>query len=93
MDKNITICAKCEWFIREGRIWHEQYCGAVDVMLPEGTNFVTGQHGLGVTSFGGRPQPGPYARDINRTGHCEHFITKMSLRERIFGRKANPCQT
>ena len=67
----MTICANCKFFIKNGPIWYDQYCGASErrkVIDP-----VTGEEGYaGKNDFGTAyvsDQQFDFARDVNH-GSC-----------------------
>jgi len=71
----MNICAKCRFFKRNGPIWYDQFCLAVEnepAIDPQ-----TGEKGWAAKNDLGRRlvtnQQHPYARDINPSGECSLY--------------------
>jgi hypothetical protein len=68
----MTICINCKYFIQNGPIWYDQFCGADE--LPATIDPVTGKSGYeGINDLGGKyitQQKHPFANRVNIDGNC-----------------------
>ena len=78
--EKLTACINCSSHKRTGgeNTWYYHYCKAVS--LPPEFDSLTGIF---------KDPEFEHCRDVNKNGHCEHFVEKRGIGSRIFGKKTN----